>query len=75
MQALDQDLRSPEAGEFRRRVRAFLAEHLPDAIRAQVEFERMDLSRQDQQAWHTITRTHGLACPSWPKSHGGAGLG
>ena len=75
MQALDQDLRSPEAVAFRRKVREFLARHLPDAIRAQVELERMDLSRQDQQAWHRIARAHGLACPSWPKSHGGAGLG
>lgn len=74
MDALDRQLSTPAAMEFRRRIKAFLSENLPAHIRDQGVMERMDLSREDQQAWHKIVRAHGLACPGWPKEYGGAGL-
>lgn len=74
MDALSRDLTDPQAIEFRRKIRTFLSENLPAHIRDQVNFERMDLFKEDQRIWHRIIRAHGFACPAWPKDHGGAGL-
>ncbi|MBW0370821.1 acyl-CoA dehydrogenase family protein [Ensifer adhaerens] len=74
MERLDSNLSSPEVADFRRKVTAFLSENLPSDIRAQVDQEKMDLSKEDQRRWHKTVRAHGLACPSWPKEYGGAGL-
>lgn len=74
MDRFDDTLNTPEAEEFRRRVRSVLSENLPEDIRVQGEQEKMDLSKEDQRRWHKILRAHGLACPSWPRDHGGPGL-
>lgn len=75
MEALDKNLNSAEAAEFRLHLKTFLSRNLPDDIRMQVDQEKMDLSKDDQRRWHKIARAHGYACPSWPKEHGGPGLG
>jgi alkylation response protein AidB-like acyl-CoA dehydrogenase len=74
MDAIDSELRSAKAEEFRHRVKTFLTEKLPADIRLQGAYEKMDLSKDDQRRWHKIMRTEGLACPSWPAAEGGAGL-
>lgn len=75
MRGLDDPLNVPLVRTFRERVRNFLARSLPDDIRRQGEAERMDLSKEDQRRWHKTLRKEGLACPAWPKAHGGPGLG
>ena len=64
---------SPETEAFRAEVRDFLRENLPEDIREQVAYERMDLPREAQARWHRILYEKGWACPSWPKEHGGLG--
>lgn len=74
MDRFEDTLNTPEAEEFRNRVRMLLSEHLPEDIRVQGEQEKMDVSKEDQRRWHKIVRAHGLACPSWPNEYGGPGL-
>ena len=74
MDLFEDTLNTPEAEEFRNRVRTLLSEHLPEDIRVQGEQEKMDVSKEDQRRWHKIVRAHGLACPSWPSEYGGPGL-
>ena len=58
--------------EFRDEVRAFIAAHLPDDIRAKVR--TLDhLEKSDYYRWHRILYERGWAAPGWPRVHGGPG--
>lgn len=67
------DLRdSPEEMNFRQEVRQFVAENLPDDIRAKVlGFLRVE--REDYVRWQRILAGRGWGAPAWPKEHGGCG--
>ena len=63
----------PEAEAFRDRIRAFLAEHLPDGwsgTGALPANERMAFTAR----WRRTLADCGLVAVSWPKQYGGAGL-
>ncbi|RDH80062.1 acyl-CoA dehydrogenase [Mycolicibacterium moriokaense] len=63
----------PEAEAFRRRIRAFLAEHLPPdwaGAGALAPSEREVFGRR----WRRLLGRHGLIAVSWPAEYGGAGL-
>jgi len=63
----------PEAEAFRDRIRAFLAEHLPDGwsgTGALPANERMAFTAR----WRRTLADCGLVAVSWPRQYGGAGL-
>ena len=63
----------PAAVEFRARVRAFLAEHLPPdwpGIGALPRQEAFEFTER----WRAILHDHGYLGLSWPRQYGGAGL-
>ncbi|WP_020592284.1 acyl-CoA dehydrogenase family protein [Kiloniella laminariae] len=64
---------SAEAEAFRDEVGNFVADNLPDDIRHKVAQEEMILPREMMVRWHKILGQKGWSCPSWPKTHGGAG--
>jgi alkylation response protein AidB-like acyl-CoA dehydrogenase len=59
--------------EFREHVRSVLTGELSDDIRAKVSQERIDLSREDQQAWHRVLHSHGWGGTGLPPEYGGPG--
>ncbi len=63
----------PELDTFRREVRAFIRENLPDDIRLKCEQERMYMTPADAMRWHNILASRGWACPHWPVEVGGTG--
>ena len=61
-----------EASErFRKEVRDFVREHLPEATRTMVAEERMDIPKASQREWHQILYRNGWGVPAWPKEYGG----
>jgi len=67
------DLRpTSEEEAFRREVREFVAERLPDDIRRKVlGFLRVE--REDYVRWQRILATRGWGAPGWPVAFGGCG--
>ncbi|MDE0310403.1 MAG: acyl-CoA dehydrogenase family protein [Acidiferrobacterales bacterium] len=63
---------NPELEVFRRTVREFIQENLPQRTRKMVAAEQMDLPKEVQAQWHRILRDRGgWCCPSWPSQYGG----
>jgi len=63
---------SPEDVAFRAEVRAFIAEHYPEDLRAK-QLNEDALTKEDYLAWHKVLAKKGWAVPSWPKAWGGTG--
>jgi alkylation response protein AidB-like acyl-CoA dehydrogenase len=64
---------SPEAEEYRDKIRAFLADHLPTGwtgLGGLPEGQRHGFVEE----WRRLLGRHGLVAPAWPKEYGGAGL-
>ena len=69
------DLRfTPEETAFRDKVRSFMKEKLPAAIRSKL-IEGRRLSKDDLVDWQRILNAKGWAVPHWPKEWGGTGWG
>ncbi len=69
------DLRfTPEETAFRDKVRLFMKEKLPAAIRSKL-IEGRRLSKDDLVDWQRILNAKGWAVPHWPKEWGGTGWG
>ncbi len=69
------DLRfTPEETAFRDKVRSFMKEKLPAAIRNKL-IEGRRLSKDDLVDWQRILNAKGWAVPHWPKEWGGTGWG
>src|SRR3984957_15720149 len=67
------DLRfTPEETAFRAKVRAFMKENLPAAIRSKM-IEGRRLGKDDLVTWQRILNAKGWAVPHWPKEWGGTG--
>ena len=71
------DLRdSPDAAAFRAEARAFLDEHAPrepiNTYRADVDEE---IAIERSAKWQRTLYEHGWAAITWPREHGGRGLG
>ena len=62
---------SPEEIAFRDEVRAFLAENLPQDLRAKVRGTG-SLTKADMDRWHAILQNRGWLAQNWPKDFGGA---
>ncbi len=58
---------------FRQEVRAFIAENLPEELRARVERGYDLLSRDDHSFWQKKLYDRGWAAPAWPVQYGGTG--
>lgn len=58
---------------FRAEVRAFIAQALPDELRARVERGYDLLTRADHSFWQKQLYTRGWAAPGWPVEYGGTG--
>jgi alkylation response protein AidB-like acyl-CoA dehydrogenase len=65
---------SLEDEAFRREVRAFLADCLPESLSAKVKSGER-LTKEDQEQWHTILAGRGWLAIHWPKAYGGTGWG
>ncbi len=63
----------PAAEEFRTKVRAFLAENLPEGFAGIGTMEGLELDEFVTQ-WRKILFENGYLASSWPKEFGGAGL-
>ncbi len=63
----------PEAEQYREKVRAFLAEHLP-ADWSGIGALDPEAARRFTAEWRTTLYENGLLAPSWPKEYGGGGL-
>lgn len=62
-----------EADEaFRREVRAFIAQNLPDDLRRRATWDYHP-NRADQARWCAILDAQGWSMPHWPVEHGGPG--
>ncbi len=69
------DLRLSSAEEaFRAEVRAFVAERLPEDIRARLRAGHPP-RKEDTVQWQRILNERGWAAPHWPRKYGGAELG
>ena len=64
---------SAEDEAFRREVRAFIEEAMPDDLRAKAEIDAA-FSPEDVSRWHKILYTRGWVAPAWPEKFGGPGL-
>jgi alkylation response protein AidB-like acyl-CoA dehydrogenase len=62
----------PEAEEFRRTLREFLAEHLPPEWKGIGTLDR-DEAEAFTLEWRQVLYEHGLLGIAWPKEYGGAG--
>jgi alkylation response protein AidB-like acyl-CoA dehydrogenase len=62
---------SPEEIAFRDEVRAFLAENLPEDLRAKVRGTG-SLTKADMDRWHAILQDRGWLAQNWPREFGGA---
>jgi len=56
--------------KFRKEVREFVDEKLPDSIRTKVRLGQ-HLKREDYVNWYKILNDRGWATPNWPKEWGG----
>jgi pimeloyl-CoA dehydrogenase len=65
---------TPAQRAFRDEVRAFVAERLPDDIRARLRAGHPP-RKQDTVVWQRILNERGWAAPHWPRKYGGAELG
>ena len=63
----------PEAEQYREKIQAFLAEHLPSEWKG-VGGLTADERRRFTDEWAQVLMVNGLRAPSWPKEYGGAGL-
>ena len=64
---------SIEAGQYREKIRGFLAEHLPadwSGLRGLPEDQREDFVAN----WRTLLSDNHLIAPAWPVEYGGGGL-
>ncbi|MBX3576310.1 MAG: pimeloyl-CoA dehydrogenase large subunit [Rhizobiaceae bacterium] len=69
------DLRfTPEETAFRDEVRAFLRNHVSDAVRERLVEGEM-VSREDYVTWARVLNDKGWGAPHWPAEHGGTGWG
>ncbi|MCA9711796.1 MAG: acyl-CoA dehydrogenase family protein [Myxococcales bacterium] len=64
---------SAEDEAFRREVRAFIEEAMPDELRAKAEIDA-PYTPQDTMRWHRILFERGWVAPAWPERFGGPGL-
>ena len=64
---------SAEDEAFREEVRAFLADSLPDTLRAKADIDA-PFTMEDTMQWHRILHGKGWSAPGWPEKHGGPGL-
>lgn len=64
---------SAEDEAFRREVRAFIEEAMPDDLRVKAEIDAQ-FSPQDVKQWHRILFERGWSVPGWPEQFGGPGL-
>jgi alkylation response protein AidB-like acyl-CoA dehydrogenase len=63
----------PEAEQYREKIRAFLAEHLPADWAGIGSLER-EAAQRFEADWRTTLYENGLLAASWPKEYGGGGL-
>jgi alkylation response protein AidB-like acyl-CoA dehydrogenase len=63
----------PEAEQYREKIRAFLAEHLPAGWKGIGALDH-DAARGFTTEWRATLYEQGLLAPSWPTEYGGAGL-
>ncbi len=63
----------PEAEQYREKVRAFLAEHLPAGWKGIGALSHED-ARRFTGEWRSTLYENGLLAASWPKEYGGGGL-
>jgi alkylation response protein AidB-like acyl-CoA dehydrogenase len=63
----------PEAEEYREKVRAFLAEHLPADWKGIGALPREDVEAFTKQ-WRATLHAAGYLATSWPTEYGGPGL-
>ncbi|WP_298675623.1 acyl-CoA dehydrogenase family protein [uncultured Lentibacter sp.] len=56
---------------FRKEVRQFLDQNLPDDLRDKVRRGK-DLGKEGHERWHRILNERGWLAPNWPKKFGGA---
>ena len=61
-----------ELRDFRREVRAFIEEHLPEDLRTKVE-RFLTLGKDDYLRWQDILAEKGWLVHSWPEEYGGTG--
>jgi hypothetical protein len=64
----------PEAGLFRKRIRAFLDENLPEGWPGIGAIADRDAADAFVASWRSTLATNGLLGVSWPPEYGGAGL-
>ncbi len=64
---------SPEDEAFRQEVRAFIADALPDDLRAKSELDA-PFSAEDTSRWHKLLYAKGWVAPYWPTEYGGSDL-
>jgi alkylation response protein AidB-like acyl-CoA dehydrogenase len=64
---------TPEAGAFREKIHAFLAEHLPPDWKGIGALDA-DAAHDFTEGWRSILRDNKLLAASWPAEYGGAGL-
>ena len=64
---------SIEAEQYREKIRAFLAEHLPADWKG---LAGLPLEQREGFAkeWRVLLGQHGVVAPAWPKEYGGGGL-
>jgi alkylation response protein AidB-like acyl-CoA dehydrogenase len=65
---------SSDAELFRKRVRSFLDEHLPDAWAGMGAIEDRSEADAFVERWRATLAANGFLGVSWPKTYGGAGL-
>nr|WP_299240694.1 acyl-CoA dehydrogenase family protein [uncultured Halomonas sp.] len=63
---------TPEENTFREKVRAFLADKLPDDIQRKVRLGQQ-LSAEEHVRWQNCLSERGWLAPGWPVEHGGTG--
>ena len=65
---------SPEIEAFRRDIRQFLADKVPEDLRRRTRQEHMDLDPTRLRSWvRLLNEQGGWSCPGWPRSAGGPG--
>ncbi len=64
---------TPEAETYRKRVREFLEDNLPESW-AGVGALSVDEVTEFQAEWRGVLYENGLLAPEWPKEYGGSGL-
>src|SRR3990172_11797226 len=72
---------NPAQAAFREEVRAFLREHLPDALRGGLALRAAfdgrgyrERRNDSSNAWRAALLARRWVAPAWPREHGGAGM-